>query len=313
MLHSQYTKFSSSQSDIVLKLELENEPRDIHVLIRPGAKEFIRKMNKFYEIVIFTASVSKYATPLINLIDEKKLCLHRLYREHCSLVNTSFIKDLKKLGRDLKDIIIIDNTPLAYSLNKENGIPIVSWFEDKRDRELYNLIPILEFLSTVPDVRDFIPKLVINNEISYFASMDIIRKYKNDSKRMIKYKTSTSGNLKSLDIMKGEKVNNIIDQNKEKNNENKNNNNIEKNKMVETDKVIIEREEKIDIEKESNNDQNINLDINLADLLVNNDDDGVIGNKNRLEIKGDISSKNNNKNDIILNKDSDNEKKKVKK
>ena len=121
-------------------------------------------------------NASKYALPLINLIDDKNLCLHKLYREHCSLVNTSFIKDLKKLGRDLKDIIIIDNTPLAYSLNKENGIPIVSWFEDKRDRELYNLIPILEFLSSVPDVREFIPKLVINNEISYFASMDIIRK-----------------------------------------------------------------------------------------------------------------------------------------
>ena len=167
LLHSQKNPFSSSQSDIVLKLELESDPYDIHVLIRPGAKEFIRKMNKYYEIVIFTASVSKYAIPLINLIDEKNLCIHRLYREHCSIVNTSFIKDLTKLGRDLKDIIIIDNTPLAYSLNKENGIPIVSWFEDKRDRELYNLIPILEFLSTVPDVREFIPKLVINNEVSY--------------------------------------------------------------------------------------------------------------------------------------------------
>ena len=198
LIHSQHFPFSSAKSDIVLKLDLENDPHDFHVLVRPGAKEFIRKMNKFYEIVIFTASVSKYAIPLINLVDEKGLCIHRLYREHCSLVNTQFIKDLTKLGRDLKDIIIIDNSPLAYSLNKENGIPIVSWFDDKTDRELYNLIPILEFLSSVPDVREFIPKLVINNEISYFASIDIMRKYKNDNKKMIKSKKS-SNNIKPVE------------------------------------------------------------------------------------------------------------------
>ena len=113
LIHSQHSPFSSSESDIVLKLALENDPHDIHVLIRPGAKEFIKKMNKYFEIVIFTASVSKYAIPLINLIDDKGLCIHRLYREHCSLVNTSFIKDLTKLGRDLKDIIIIDNSNVA--------------------------------------------------------------------------------------------------------------------------------------------------------------------------------------------------------
>ena len=44
-------------------------------------------MNKLYELVIFTASVSKYAIPLINLIDEKGLCIHRLCRDHCSFVN----------------------------------------------------------------------------------------------------------------------------------------------------------------------------------------------------------------------------------
>jgi TFIIF-interacting CTD phosphatase-like protein len=27
----------------------------------------------------------------------------------------------------MKDIIIIDNTPSAYMLHSENGIPIVSW------------------------------------------------------------------------------------------------------------------------------------------------------------------------------------------
>lgn len=223
LLHSQYVKFTSTENDIVLKIEFENEPKDIHILIRPGAKEFIRKMNKLYEIVIFTASVSKYATPLINLIDEKGVCAHKLFRENCSLVNTIFIKDLTKLGRDLKDVIIIDNTPTAFSLNKENGIPITTWFEDDRDRELYNLIPILEFLSSVPDVREFIPKFVINDEVSYLASMDIMRKHKNNNKKYMRYKTANMNNIKSVEkILKEEKVNSNLKIVEEKKNENEN-------------------------------------------------------------------------------------------
>ena len=109
-------------------------------------------MSKRYEIVIFTASLSKYADPLLDIIDKQGFCPFRLFREHCTLINTAFVKDLKKLGRDLKDIIIVDNSPISYALNPDNGIPILSWFDDKNDRELYNIMPILEFLSYVNDV-----------------------------------------------------------------------------------------------------------------------------------------------------------------
>ena len=56
---------------------------------------------------------------------------------------------------------------MAYLLHCDNGLPILTWFDDKNDRELYKIIPILEFLSTVSDVRDYICKMVVNNEISY--------------------------------------------------------------------------------------------------------------------------------------------------
>ena len=292
LLHSQYIKFSSTDSDIVLKIEFDNEPRDIHVLIRPGAKEFIRKMNKFYEIVIFTASVSKYAIPLINLIDEKGVCIHRLFREHCSLVNTSFIKDLTKLGRDLKDIIIIDNTPVAYSLNKENGIPIVSWFEDKRDRELYNLIPILEFLSSVPDVREFIPKLVINNEVSYLASIDIMRKYKNSSKKMNKYKPSNTSNIKPIE-------NNLKDEKGD------NNKKIGENKIVEN---LTQKENKL---VENKNIENLtqksnNLDENKNTENLNQKSNNLEENKNTKNLNQKSNNLDENKNTENLNQKSNN-------
>ena len=290
LIHSQHFPFSSSKSDIVLKLDLENnEPHDFHVLIRPGAKEFIKKMNKLYELVIFTASVSKYAIPLINLIDEKGLCIHRLCREHCSFVNTFFTKDLSKLGRDLKDIIIVDNSPLAFSLNKENGIPIVSFFEDKADRELYNLIPILEFLSSVPDVREFIPKLVINNEISYFASIDIMRKYKNENKKMVKYKTANT-NLKLNEnlIHQSGKISDNIKK------ENMDTMNIEVNNIIKEEMGEIKHEDKFNQNEQKKEAENkINLNINLSDLINDIDKNEIISNS---EIKKESSTSNQENN-----------------
>ena len=58
LVHSAFNPFIPS-SDIFLKIKLDNNLHDIHVLIRPGVEEFINKMSQLYEIVIFTASLSK--------------------------------------------------------------------------------------------------------------------------------------------------------------------------------------------------------------------------------------------------------------
>ena len=51
------------------------------------------------------------------------------------------IKDLSLLlsGRDIKDIILIDNRVCSYMINMENGIPIKNFMGDKNDRSLESL------------------------------------------------------------------------------------------------------------------------------------------------------------------------------
>ena len=176
LVHSQFLPFPS-KSDVILKINIQEQVQDIHVLIRPGVQTFLQRLSKLYEIVIFTASVSKYADPLLDILDKDNYCSFRLFREHCTMIGVTFIKDLNKLGRDLKDVIIVDNSPLSYSFNKENGIPILTWFSDKNDKELMNLIPILEFLSGVNDVREYIKDFVINDIISYENVIHIIDNY----------------------------------------------------------------------------------------------------------------------------------------
>ena len=67
----------------------------------------------------------------------------------------------------MNDIIIVDNTPNCYFLNNDNGFPIKSWLNDINDRELIRIIPYLEFLSNVDDVRKYIPKMKNNFTFSY--------------------------------------------------------------------------------------------------------------------------------------------------
>ena len=60
---------------------------------------------------------------------------------------------MARLGRPMKDVFIIDNSPLSFAFQPENGMPILSWYDDRTDTKLIELIPVLQLLSEVPDVR----------------------------------------------------------------------------------------------------------------------------------------------------------------
>ncbi|KAL8270915.1 hypothetical protein Esti_005169 [Eimeria stiedai] len=140
----------------VIKVELDGKERPIYINKRPGVTLFLNEVAKLFEVVIFTASVSKYADPVVDQLDPTKLCSWRLFREYCTYMDGVFVKDLSLLGRDLKNIVIIDNSTRAYLWHAENAIPIKSWFEDPHDRELLDLIPILKSLAFVHDIRPVI-------------------------------------------------------------------------------------------------------------------------------------------------------------
>ena len=180
LVHSSFVPFQNN--DIILEVEFESIIYNIFVLVRPGAIEFIKKVAKLYEVVIFTASISKYALPLLDILDTDKNIKYKLTREHCTFLNGIYIKELKKLNRNLNDLIILDNSPLAYSFDNDNGLPIKAWYEDKNDNELEKVYLLLEFLSKVKDVRNFIKKFVNNNEINFDVSNEIIKLYNENMK-----------------------------------------------------------------------------------------------------------------------------------
>ena len=142
-----------------LKHELFNEEKEykVGVFIRKGAKEFLTEVSKYFVVGIFTASVKAYADAVIDYLDpNKNLIKFRLYRNNCINLNDKiFVKDLRIIkGIDIKDIILLDNSIYSFSAQINNGILVNSFFNDKNDIELYNVLGyLLNFLVKAEDVR----------------------------------------------------------------------------------------------------------------------------------------------------------------
>lgn len=89
-------------------------------------------------------------------------------------MNNKSIKDLMQLGRSEQDLIIVDNSPASYRLQKDQGIPVSTWKGDKGDTTFLQLTPLLTELSKVNDCREAIKKFVTNNKVSYKYASSII-------------------------------------------------------------------------------------------------------------------------------------------
>ncbi|KAI1133476.1 NLI interacting factor-like phosphatase-domain-containing protein [Nemania abortiva] len=121
---------------------------------RPHCDEFLRKVCKWFNLVVFTASVQEYADPVIDWLEsERKFFSGRYYRQHCTFRHGAFIKDLSSIEPDLSKVMILDNSPLSYMFHQDNAIPIQGWISDPTDNDLLHLVPFLEGLQYVSDVR----------------------------------------------------------------------------------------------------------------------------------------------------------------
>ena len=302
LIHSYFDCASPRPADLSYDIIIEKKKIHVNSIVRPGAREFLDNVATIFEIVIFTASLSEYANPLLDFIDKNKKCKFRLYREHCCSFNNgftnSFTKDLKKLDRDMKNLIIIDNNPKSYMLNKENGVPIKTWVEDINDRELYKLIPYLLFLGNekVKDVRPFLKQVNSGNSLNYDKFDKIILQYNTDNAQIKK----EDNNRNTLTNNKNN--NNYIEKNyinKENKNINENNNinNNIGNNAGNMKNNFIAKENKIKI-KEENNSNNNNI-VKSNKNIEFNDSPNINNNLKTIENKKIIAYNNNEK---VLNK-----------
>jgi RNA polymerase II subunit A small phosphatase-like protein len=151
LVHSSFKPINNA--DFIVPVEVEDQTHQVYVVKRPGVDKFMKRVGEIFEVVVFTASLSKYADPVLDLLDKHRVTRTRLFREACVQHKGNFVKDLSKLGRDMKGVIIIDNSPASYMFHPGHAVPIDSWFDDLNDTELLDLISFLEDLAKVDDVR----------------------------------------------------------------------------------------------------------------------------------------------------------------
>ncbi|CAF4793793.1 unnamed protein product, partial [Rotaria sp. Silwood2] len=63
-----------------------------------------------------------YADPVADLLDPNHIFRSRLFRDSCTYYNGNYIKDLSRLGRNTRKVIIIDNSPLSYLFHQDNAV-----------------------------------------------------------------------------------------------------------------------------------------------------------------------------------------------
>lgn len=93
-----------------MPVEIEYHWHNVYVIKRPGVDNFLKKMGEIYEVVVFTASLSKvslvfqlavsavdsifaqYADPVLDKLDIHHVVSHRLFRESCYNHKGNYVK-----------------------------------------------------------------------------------------------------------------------------------------------------------------------------------------------------------------------------
>jgi CTD small phosphatase-like protein 2 len=159
LVHSDLEQTAGKAADFSFPVHFNNQKHVVNVKKRPFLAEFMEFAARHFEVVVFTASQRVYAERLLDTLDpDSVLVKHRLYREACVLVDGNYMKDLSAIGRDLRNVVIVDNSPQAFGFQTENGVPIESWFDDPNDAQLLKLMPLLARLAASEDVRPVLRK-----------------------------------------------------------------------------------------------------------------------------------------------------------
>ena len=173
-----------SQNKYTLVLDLEgtlihyvSNKNSGFIKIRPNVEIFLKTLSNYYEIVLFSDSLQKFTEMSLKDIDKENYIKYKFYRQHCLNVGGIYIKDLDKIGRDIKKIIIIDNCSDCFCLQPKNGLNITEFYGNEKDNELEYLKKDLINLAIMEpnDVRYYLKDIQNNMD----KRINPIHKYNN--------------------------------------------------------------------------------------------------------------------------------------
>jgi len=121
---------------------------------RPGLDRFLKAVLEEFDTYTYTAAMEIYARPLMDKLDTEKGLRGRYYRQDCRYHEGLYLKDLDIVEKaDPKRVVLVDNNPVSFLLQPDNGIPVSSFYDQADDEELEAVLQVLRLLSAEEDVR----------------------------------------------------------------------------------------------------------------------------------------------------------------
>ncbi|KAJ3050845.1 Nuclear envelope morphology protein 1 [Rhizophlyctis rosea] len=155
LIHS--TSRGSRNHDHMIEVLVEKHVCLYYVYKRPYCDLFLKTVSEWYKVVIFTASMPEYADPVIDWLDcGRTMVSERYFRQSCTQIGGIYVKDLQIIEPDLRNVCLVDNSPVSFQKNPDNGIPIEGWISDPKDECLLDLLPFLDALRFTDDVRSIL-------------------------------------------------------------------------------------------------------------------------------------------------------------
>lgn len=107
----------------------------------------MENLNGLYEIVIYTAEQGMTVFPIIEALDPKNIISYKLVRDATHFVDGHHVKNLERLNRDLKRVIVVDWNTESVKFNPENLFHIDRWNGTDDDTTLVDLAAFLKSIN----------------------------------------------------------------------------------------------------------------------------------------------------------------------
>ncbi|KAH8302202.1 hypothetical protein KR044_003945, partial [Drosophila immigrans] len=139
---------------------LRSDNVSVYVFKRPHLDYFLDCVSKWYNVMIFTAATEDYASEVLDRLEAgRRIFKRRFYRHDCIDICGIRAKFVSLCDRDPGNVLLIDDCPMANGFNVGNAIHIKPYQVGTRDVELLALLPFLDALRFMRDVRSVLGRI----------------------------------------------------------------------------------------------------------------------------------------------------------
>ncbi len=153
LVHADYECFQG------FEFVLDADTREpIYLRRRPHIEEFLDRVAAAYDLAVWTASSEDYGRKVLRHTTLDRRVVRALFGDRCTrrfdleLQTWRTIKRLRKVGRNLARVLIVENSPEKCEDNYGNCVPVTTYEGGDEDGEL---LPLAKYLVRIRDAPNF--------------------------------------------------------------------------------------------------------------------------------------------------------------